>query len=159
MSAYPLAALIAIRELREEGAKKALMAAEERLKEALAQEERAKNALEKWREYVIAETERRWGTLLGTQTDTKGLTGFREGLTELGLREADFEAKVLEAQKVTQEKRDEVLKAREELAARRRAKEKLESHREAWKVEEAKETERLEGLELEEFARPVLADE
>ncbi|MDR2366678.1 MAG: type III secretion protein [Deltaproteobacteria bacterium] len=159
MSPYPLAALISIRELREEGAKKALVAAEERLKEALAQEEKAQNALEKWRQYVIDETERRWGSLLGTKTDTQGLLGFRGGLNDLGLREAEFEARVLEAQKVTQDKREDARKAREELSARRRAKEKLESHREVWQAEEAKETERLEGLELEEYTRPLLADE
>ncbi|MDR2385995.1 MAG: type III secretion protein [Deltaproteobacteria bacterium] len=159
MSAYPLAALISIRELREEGAKKALLAAEEALKQALAQEERAQKALDKWRQYVIEETERRWSGLLGRPTDSQGLTGFREGLSDLALREADFVEKVLQAQKVTQEKRDQLVAAREELVARRRAKEKLESHRELWLAEAAKESERQEGLELEEYSRPLLAEE
>jgi hypothetical protein len=155
MRKYPLNLLIVARARREEAAAKELKIAEGRLRVALAEEAKAKDDLDAYRKKVQIETERRWANLLGSETKASGLLDFREGLAELDRRIADFEIKLIEAQKVAQDKRLEAEKARLELIARRKAKEKLESHRQTWLEAEAIEDERLEGLEIEEFSRPA----
>jgi DNA repair exonuclease SbcCD ATPase subunit len=147
--------MVAIRTRRMEAGIKAVSAAEGRLREALDEQRRMEGELESWRRLMAAETERRWAALLGTLTTTEGLEDFRAGLAELGLREAALMGEVEMAKKEVSVKRSEAEAAREELAARSRAKEKLEFHREAWLAAEAAELDRLESLELEEFNRPV----
>ncbi|MDR1546863.1 MAG: YscO family type III secretion system apparatus protein [Deltaproteobacteria bacterium] len=156
MSAYPLAALLSLRALRLEAADKAVQAAERAAAAAAAEEERRALELARWRLFRQEETERRWAALLGIGQTLGQLDDFRAGLGELSRQELALAEALEEAAQRTAARRAELAAARQARLALNQAKEKLERHRELWADEEAKEQQRLESLEMEEFARPSL---
>jgi chromosome segregation ATPase len=122
---------------------------------SLAEVERRQKVLEAWKVFVKAEVERRWQGFIGTQTSVKGIERFREQLAQLDRRELELALEVEKAQKEVETRRSDLAKAKAERLARAKAREKLEQHRNIWQAEVAKEEERLEDQELEDYNRPT----
>jgi hypothetical protein len=103
-----------------------------------------------------AEAERRWLAILGTKTSVKGLELFREKLAQLDRRELDLTTELETAIREVESRISELDKAKFERLTRSKAREKLEQHRKIWQDEAAKEEQRLEDQEMEDYNRPSM---
>ena len=149
--AYPLAPLARIRRLREEAAAAERSAREKALLAARQETLARRKALEDYLAWRKEEEDRRYREILGTEMSRREMDVFKSGVA--ALREKDnVLMEALEAARKAEEeaarRRDE---AAETLKRRRKDKEKIEAHREIWRVGEAREAERREDLEMEEF--------
>lgn len=156
---YPLAAMLRVRGLHEDQAKRDVRDAEER--QRVAQEERDKAAaeLERYRTWRPQEEERRYAAIFGKRMDAAQLGQFRDGLASLAQGEVQRQQQVDEADVTLRQRQGEVESARQAAILARRACMKLEKHRDIWTEAMRKEEERVADLEMEESRGPSRAEE
>ena len=151
MTVYPLAPLARVRQLREEAAATDYSAREKALAAARQETLARRKALEDYLVWRKNEEERRYLEILGKELAGKDLDTFKSGLADLREKDNVLMEAVEEALKAEEEaarRRDE---AAETLKRRRKDKEKIDEHRKILRVGEAREAERREDLEMEEF--------
>ncbi len=158
--AYPLQPLLKVRSFREDNAQAEVTTAEGRVREAEAVVAERQAELERYREWRPQEVERRYASIMGQNMSLEDLDKFKAGLAALAEGEYAREAAVQEAEKVVEERRDDLRLAREALLVARKDKMKIDAHKDIWSEAEAKEAERAADLELEDFSpRPVLGEQ
>ena len=153
MKGYPLAPLGRVRQLREEAAALEYSAREKALQAARRETLVRRKALEDYLVWRKEEEDRRYRDILGRELSQKDMDEFKDGVAVLREKDNVLLEAVEEARKAEEEaagRRDE---AAEALKQRRKDKEKIDSHREIWVIGEAREAERREDLEMEEFAK------
>ena len=153
--AYPLAALLSVRNYREDAAKRAVSRVREEMREAEAAVKTCEADLEAWRQWRVEETERRSAALIGKRTTIAGLDDFNRGLAALANDELVKIAALDEARRHAAACLTKLDKAREEARNARRNTAKIEVHRDIWTEEARKAAEHAEDLELEEFKSPM----
>jgi len=149
---YPLQSLLSVRLFREEGAKNAVRAAERRAAEARAEMDKRRQELERYRHWRPKEENRLYDAIMGQPLSLEDMATFRASLTALAEAEEERVQAVTEAQTIVVQREQEVTAARKAVATARREAAKIEAHRDIWLAEARKEAERLEDVELEEFA-------
>lgn len=148
---YPLAALLAVRNFREEAAKRDLTKAQSDLVQAKDTAEKKAEELEKWKNWVQEETERRYDSLIGRKTDIEKITQFNQGIADLNARTLDKALDVTKAEEAVKTCEKKVDQAHEMAKTARKNTAKIETHRDIWTEEEKKAAEHAEDLEFEEF--------
>lgn len=154
MEAYPLAALLTVREYREESAKRRVRSAEAAAREAEKEIEQKKRELEEYRIWRKQEEDRRYESIMNVPMSLEKLDMFKAGLARLAEEENFREQAVVAAEKEAQQRRAELENAKTAAKIAARNTSKIEAHQNIWKEEAKKEEERREDLELEEF-RPI----
>jgi hypothetical protein len=152
---YPLEGLLAIRAFREETALRNVSAAEAALKAAALETEKRRREFESYRRWRGEEVERRYQSIMGREMSLRDLDEFKASLARLDLEEQMKRQAALEAEKLQEAAWADLRKARATLNLAMRAKRKILSHRDQWLEGVAREEERLQDLELEEF-KPIL---
>ncbi len=151
MAGYPLQPLLNVRRFRETGAMNDLRRAELAVTEAEAEVTRCKEELERYRQWLIEEEDRRYDAFMNTETDRTGIENFRHEIAVLRMSDTSRAQAVLAAEQALVQRRAEVVTAKEAVAAARRDISKVEAHQEVWSAAEYREAMRLEDLETEEF--------
>ncbi|MBO6171331.1 MAG: YscO family type III secretion system apparatus protein [Desulfovibrio sp.] len=154
---YPLAAMLRVRGLHEDQAKRDARAAEQRLHEAQELRDGKAAELERYKAWRPQEEDRRYAAIIGKPMDAAKLGEFREDLARLAQGEVERMRQVHEADVVVQERQSETDAARQAVVLARRACMKLEEHRDIWTAAMRKEEERLADLEMEESRGPARA--
>ena len=154
MDPYPLESLLTVRHYREESAKRQVRSAELALREAEEHVETKQKDLEAYRCWRRDEEDRRYAAIMNVPLKIEELDGFKAGLAGLAAGEADREQAVLQAEKDVEKRRTELETARENAKKASRNTSKIQAHKDIWKEDAKKESERKEDLELEEF-RPL----
>ncbi len=155
---YPLQPLLAVRSFREDSAKAAVSAAEAAVREAEEEVLRRQAELERYREWLPQEKERRYAEIMGREMSLTDLDQFKAGLALLDEGILSRQDAVLEAEKIVDERRQDLRTAQAALNSARKEKMKIETHKDIWTQAEAKEAERAADLELEDFSpKQVLA--
>jgi type III secretion protein O len=155
LNRYPLEGLLSVRVFREDAAAETLGEAELRLAEAGRETETRRQELAAYRLWREAEVQRRYQAIMGQILSQSDLYEFNSGLAWLDTQEQARAESVVEAEKLEQKAKESLEKARTELREAAKAREKISRHREIWLEGAAREAERLEDLELEEF-KPVV---
>jgi type III secretion protein O len=141
-----------VRQIREDAAAAEYTAREQALLAAKKETAARQQALEEYIVWRKEEEERRYAAILNRQMDLNDLDTFKAGLAAL----RDKDNILLEAVALARKAEEEAGTARETafaaLKQARKDKEKLSTHREIWQVEENREVQRLEDLEMEEFS-------
>jgi len=162
LTAYPLAPLARVRQLREDAATTEYSAREKAFLAARQETLVRRKALEDYLAWRKEEEDRRYRDILGKELSRKEMDEFKTGVAALREKENVLMEAVDEALKAEEEaarRRDE---AAETLKRRRKDKEKIDEHRKIWRLGEAREAERREDLEMEEFTdakRPEMSEE
>ena len=149
--AYPLQPLLNVRSFREDNAQAAVSAAEGRVREAEQVVTEKEAELQRYREWRPQEVERRYTSIMGQSMSLTDLDKFKAGLAILDDGELTREEAVQDAEKVVEERKEELRAARRVLLAARKDKMKIDAHKDIWSEAEAKEAERAAELELEDF--------
>jgi type III secretion protein O len=152
---YPLEGLLAIRVFREDAAIKDLSAAESWLKTAMAETENRRQEFNNYRIWHREEVERRYQAIMGREMSQGDLEDFKAGLAWLDGQILKRQEAVAEAEKLEDEAREKLQRAKAVLREATQAREKISYHRGQWIEGAAREEERVQDLELEEF-KPVL---
>ena len=162
MTVYPLSPLARVRQLREDAAAAEYSAREQALVKARQETLARRKALEEYLLWRKEEEDRRYREVLGQVLPRKALDEFKKGIA--ALREKD--SVLMEAVEEARRAEEEAARIRDEAAATlkrcRKDKEKIDAHRELWKADAARETLRLEDLEMEEFSgakRPEMQED
>jgi type III secretion protein O len=151
-----------MRQLREEAAATECSAREKTLLAARQETQARRKTLEEYLVWRKEEEDRRYREILGKDLSRKEMDAFKGGVAALREKDAILMEALEEAQKAEQEasrRRDEAMEA---LKRRRKDREKIDVHREIWQVGEAREAERREDLEMEEFTgvkRPEMEED
>ncbi|WP_300717860.1 YscO family type III secretion system apparatus protein [uncultured Desulfovibrio sp.] len=154
LSSYPLQALLSVRLYREDAARNGLRVAERLLVQAREDVVRCREELERYRSWRVEEEGRRYAAILGKVLSLDEIAGFRASLGALAVGEEERIQAVGRAQDAVARQETAVARARQAVAVARREAAKIETHRDIWREGDKKERERLEDLELEEFAGP-----
>ena len=152
MTDYPLAPLARVRQLREEAAATEYSASEKALLAAREETLARRKALEDYLVWRTEEEDRRYQEILGKEMTRREMDVFKTGIAALREKDAILIEAVEEARKAEEEaarRRDEAV---ETLRQCRKDKEKIGIHQDVWLLEEAREAERREDLEMEEFS-------
>lgn len=152
LSSYPLQALLSVRLYREEAARNGLRVAERLLAQAREDVVRCREELERYRSWRVEEEGRRYAAILGKAMSLDEIADFRASLGSLAVGEEERVQDVGRAQDAATRQEAAVARAHQAVAAARREAAKIETHRDIWRESDKKERERLEDLELEEFA-------
>lgn len=155
---YPLEAMLRVRNMHEENAKREVRAAEKQLREAEEERQNKENELERYKKWLPEEEERRYTSIFGTNMNVAKLGDFRDGLAQLRQGVVKREGDLLEAQKVVQSCQKRSDAARNAAIVARRECMKLEKHKELWAEAMRKEEERIADLEMEESYSPSKKD-
>ena len=147
---YPLAAMLRVRMLHEDQAKRDARTAEERLHEAQELRDGKAAELERYKKWRPQEEDRRYAAIIGKPMDAAKLGEFREDLARLAQGEVERQQQVDEAEAVVLDRQKETDAARDAVVQARKACMKLEEHRDMWTAAMHKEEERLADLEMEE---------
>ena len=162
MTAYPLAPLARVRQLREEAAVMEYSAREQALVKARQETLERRKALEEYLVWRKEEEDRRYREILGQELSRKEMDAFKAGVAVLREKDIVLMEALEEARKTEEEAARLKDEAAEILKQRRKDKEKIDAHREIWRTGEAREAERREDLEMEEFSgakRPELEED
>jgi type III secretion protein O len=151
MSAYPLATLLRVRLLREDNAMRALTAAEANLAKAKAQVIEREKELADYRIWWKEEEERRYLEIMLQNISLKELDKFRDGLARLKDGEITRLEAVEKARAAVQEAAAKVTEAKAAFLRAHKDEQKIAEHKEIWMQEQAKESLRLEDIEMEDF--------
>ena len=152
---YPLGRLLTVRRLREESARSAVSAAEERCHDARKLLEACQVELARYRAWRLEEAQRRYDAVMGAALGPGDVADFRAGLTGLDVGEQERAAAVQQAQEALNAREQELAAARVAALKARKDTAKIDMHRDIWSAEARAALEHWEELELEEFARPV----
>jgi type III secretion protein O len=153
--AYPLADLLSVRDFRAESAAQAMQAASLALRAAEAALARQEGALAAYRTWRAGETGRRYRDIMGRHLAMDALKTFRAGLSMLTDLELEKETARDEAARALEAARESTAAARSAWRKAERDRHKIRHDREEWQKMAAKDAERLEELEMEEF-KPIL---
>jgi type III secretion protein O len=157
-----LAPLARVRQLREELAATEYSACEKEFLAARQETLLRRKALEDYLIWRKEEEDRRYQEILGQEMARREMDVFKAGVAALREKDTILLEAVEEARRAEEEaarRRDEAAKT---LKQRRKDKEKIGAHQETWLAFEAKEAERREDLEMEEFSgakRPTLKED
>lgn len=149
--AYPLQPLLSVRSFREDNAKMAVSAAEAAVRQAEAEVAEKQAELERYRNWLPEEKERRYEAIMGREMSLTDLDAFKAGLAVLDDGVLARDDAVRAAEKTAGERREELRTARTALMAASKEKMKIETHKDLWTQAEAREAERAADLELEDF--------
>ena len=152
MTVYPLAPLARVRTLREEAAAAEYSAREKAFLAARQETLARRKALEDYLIWRKEEEDRRYREILGQELSRKEMDEFKAGVTALRERDNVLMEAVEEARKAEEEAAKLKDEATKSLKQRRKDKEKIDAHWEIWRTGEAREAERREDLEMEEFS-------
>ena len=152
MTGYPLAPLARVRELREEAAATEYSAREKALLAAKQETLARRKALEDYLVWRKEEEDRRYREILNQELSRKEMDEFKAGVAALREKDNVLMEAVEEARQAEEEAARIRDAAADNLKQRRKDKEKINSHREIWQTGEAREAERREDLEMEEFS-------
>ena len=155
----PLAAMLRVRGLHEDQARRDVHAAEERLREAQQLRNSRATELDRYRAWRPQEEDRRYAAIFGKPMNATSLGEFREDLAHLAQGEAERQQQLDEAEQVVHEREMETDAARQAVILARKACMKLEEHRDIWMIAQRKEEERLADLEMEESRGPAKASD
>jgi type III secretion protein O len=148
---YPLAALLSVRYYRENNAKNAVRAAEQALAQAQQAVLHAQKAWEDYQAWQSAEEDRRYAAILHKKLSMKELDDFKAGLAALIAEAVCKEEAIAKAKETVTAREHDCQKAQEAALQAHKAAVKIETHQGIWQAVEAKEAERREDSELEEF--------
>lgn len=147
--------MLKVRLLHEEQAKRLACEAEERVKSAEKNLADCQAELSRYHLWRPQEEDRRFAAIVAKPLHVEKLGVFREQLAQLAQGEKERELKVLEAEKLLQERQAQAQEASQAVIAARKACMKLEEHREIWLAAKRKEEERQSDLEMEEARGPA----
>ena len=156
---YPLQAMLDVRVMHEDRAKRDAIAAEDRLREAEAARDARAAELARYQAWRPQEEDRRYAAIFGKRLDAGKLGEFREDLARLAHGETERRQQVFEAETAVQERQNETEAARQAVMQARKACMKLEKHRDVWAEAMRREEERLADLEMEESHGPARASD
>jgi type III secretion protein O len=156
MSAYPLAMLMGVCRLREDAAALAARTAEANLRAERERERRLRREREEYRRWRLAEEDRRYGVLIGKDSNAIGMNAFRGELAELKDRELAYDRAAIESKKLQAGLAKRAAEARTAYLAAIQKSRKIDSHREKWREDWDRERIRLEDIEMEEFAKGTI---
>jgi type III secretion protein O len=142
-----------VRKLREDAAETEYAAARAALLEASEKSAARAKALEDYILWRQEEEERRYQSIMRKDMSRKDLDEFKAGLGELRDRESSLAEELALAQKAEEDALKAQEQALEKLRRARKETEKISAHKEIWLAEEAREAERREDLEMEEFSK------
>ena len=150
--AYPLKPLLSVRAFREDNAKAAVSVAELAVQQAEADLAGRQAELERYRQWLPEEKERRYDAIMGEELTMTDLDRFKAGLSVLDDGLLVREDAVREAEKIVEQRKTELRAAQAVLTAARKEKMKIEAHKDIWDQATAKEAEHAADLELEDFS-------
>ena len=149
---YPLQPLLSVRAFRENKANAVLQAAQAALLEARAQLEDRRAELERYALWLPEEKERRYADIMGQSLSLTDLENFKAGLAHLEAGVFEREEEVLKAEKTVADHEILVQEALSVLRSATKEKLKIESHKDIWDEEWAREAQRAADLELEDVS-------
>ncbi len=152
MSAYPLVMLIGVCKLREDAAASAMRAAELKLHNEEEEEKRLCGELAEYHQWRIAEEDKRYDAVIGTDTDKAGMEEFRAGLASLKEREIQYEGAIIESKQRQIALREALEQTKKTYHLAVLESRKIDAHRVNWLEEWNREQVRLEDVEMEEFS-------
>ena len=150
--AYPLQPLLSVRSFREDNAKAAVSAAEAAVRQAEEELTHRQAELERYRQWLPEEKERRYDAIMGKEMTMTDLEQFKAGLSLLDDGLLIREDAVQEAENIVEKRKSELRAAQVALTAARKEKIKIETHKDIWAQAAAKEAEQAADRELEEFS-------
>ena len=151
-AAYPLEALLGIRERRSEERRRDLSLAQSRLSQARSALDEALRQCAEYRDYMNREISSRSDRLIGQTLGREALEEFKRSLEALKFRLADLELAAERARSEAKEAERAERKAQEALRQAVREAEKIKAHRKIWQAAQRLEQERAEDLEMEDFS-------
>lgn len=149
--AYPLQPLLSVRTFREDNAKAAVGAAEAALRQAEAEVADRRAELERYLLWLPEEKERRYDGIMGKHMLLADLETFKAELAVLDAGVLLRENALREAEKIAEQRGEDLRAAQAALVAARKETVKIETHKDIWSQAAAKEAERAAELELEDF--------
>lgn len=157
MRRYLLQDLVRVRQHREEQASQAVARARRQLNEANAALAAAQKRLAEYTVWRVEEERRKLDALMRRVLRMGELTDARQEIALLREREFDFVDQVKQAEAVVGKAEQHLDECRQKHAQAVRELEKLLEHKTLWQQETAREIERAEDLELEDFSGPRIA--
>jgi type III secretion protein O len=151
VSAYPLATLLRVRLLREDNAMRALKTAEADLAKAKNLLLEREKALADYQLWWREEEERRYLGIMLQNISLDEFDKFRDGLALLREGEISRKEEVEKARAVEREAAAKVDAAKKAFLAAHKDEQKIAGHKDIWAQEQAKESLRLEDIEMEDF--------
>jgi hypothetical protein len=142
-----------VRKLREDAAETHYIASGRVLEQAREKTAACIKALEEYVKWRQEEEERRYRAIMNTEMEMKEMDDFKAGLNALRNRDTVLAEEVAAARKAEEDALAARELARENLRRARKDTEKISEHKKIWLVEESREAERLEELEMEEFSK------
>jgi type III secretion protein O len=150
-----------VRKLREDAAGAEYAKAERTLLEARGKVENCKLALADYARWRQEEEERRYQARLFTEMSLKDHDDFKADLLGLRERENSLAEELVQAKKAAEDALQIKEQTHQGLLRARKESEKIDAHRTIWLAAEAKEAERREDVEMEEFSgrKPAIEEE
>lgn len=145
---------MAVRQYREEAARRAVSAAERAVVAAQSEVARRQEELESYRLWRIDEENRRFDAIMNQLLSAADLDSFKSGLIALALAEQAREQALIDAEEALRQSRIQLDGCRGQLALARKDSARLETHRDIWKESQKREAEHKEDMEMEDF-RPL----
>jgi type III secretion protein O len=152
---YPLAGLLRIRDFRVDAGGKAMRAAEARVRVAQADLAEKEAEWERYRIWRREEVERRYQSIMDHTMARDEIDAFKAGLSTLADQELARETAVREAVSTLEKMRKVAWTARESWLVANRERQKIDYHRDNWRLLQAKEENRRDDAEQEDF-KPLL---
>jgi len=150
---YPLALLARVRQKREDAAAGEYSAREKAHLAAIAETLARLKALEDYLAWRKEEEDRRYQEVLGKEMTRREMEKFKAGIAALREKDNILLEALQEARRAEEEAGRLKDEAAETLRQCRKDAEKINSHQEIWEAGEAREAERREDLEMEDFTR------
>ncbi|MCG8566589.1 MAG: type III secretion protein [Desulfobacterales bacterium] len=151
MTAYPLFALLRLREFRQDKAMHSLQRRERELVQARRNETQAVQAHGDFLDWLAREEENRYQSIMDIEMELPEVDEFKQGLLGLRARESHYLENILKARNQVQVCREAVARAKADLLAAQKGTMKIEVHRDKWMELEKIEAERAEEREMEDF--------
>ena len=152
MKGYPLALLARVRQKREEDAAADYAAKSKALLAAREETRARRQALEDYLIWRKQEEDRRYQEVLGKEMSRQDMDEFKAGVASLREKDNVLMEALEEARRAEEEAESRQNEARAVLRQRRKDKEKISAHQEIWETAEAREAERREDMEMEDFS-------
>lgn len=151
MAAYPLQALLSVRQYREDATHKRLRHAERAARDARDALDEREKELERYRHWRGEEEDRRYAAIMGQLLQLEDLDLFKAGLALLRDGELLREESVLKAGQDLDKALQVVDEAKQAVRKAQRETARILAHKDIWLEAARKEAERWEDLESEEF--------
>lgn len=151
MAYYALQNMLRIRRRREERAGKELVTARRSRDEAEQALEESRRRLTAFRAEKVERSNRLYAAVIGQVVRREALDRLKEELALLEERQVQLGEAVAQAEKTLEEREKSAEQAHRRYIEENRNVMKIESHKSSWEEEEAKELERRQDAEMEEF--------